>query len=179
MPLHLLKATAAWRPLFIALSRQGAAVPGGGSCTATQNLRVGGQAQGMYGLLAGLGVPWQHPVSQPARCLLVKGPAHAAVWAVLPVQVGQAAYHVPHVRVFLPPTLPLPSRTTPPPQILDCLDLPPEYRSLLTTDDHETNLHAGANCAGWLFEGACARLDSLGTWAAGCGVQVRLFEGSL
>lgn len=30
------------------------------------------------------------------------------------------------------------------PQILDCLNLPPEYRSLLTTDDHETNLHAGA-----------------------------------
>ncbi|KAI7837835.1 hypothetical protein COHA_008323 [Chlorella ohadii] len=27
-------------------------------------------------------------------------------------------------------------------KILDCLNLPPEYRSLLTTDDHETNLHA-------------------------------------
>jgi hypothetical protein len=32
------------------------------------------------------------------------------------------------------------------PQILDCLDLPAEYRSLLTTDDQETNLHAG----GWI-----------------------------
>lgn len=29
------------------------------------------------------------------------------------------------------------------PQILDCLDLPEQYRSLLTTDDQETNLHAG------------------------------------
>ena len=29
-------------------------------------------------------------------------------------------------------------------QILDCLELPPEYAALLTTDDHETNLHAGA-----------------------------------
>ena len=28
-------------------------------------------------------------------------------------------------------------------QILDCLDLPEEYRTLLTTDDKETNLHAG------------------------------------
>lgn len=27
-------------------------------------------------------------------------------------------------------------------KILDCLDLPEEYRCLLTTDDHETNLHA-------------------------------------
>jgi DNA cross-link repair 1A protein len=27
-------------------------------------------------------------------------------------------------------------------KILDCLDLPPEYRDLLTTDDGDTNLHA-------------------------------------
>jgi hypothetical protein len=26
--------------------------------------------------------------------------------------------------------------------VLDCLDLPPEYSGLLTTDDQETNLHA-------------------------------------
>ena len=40
-------------------------------------------------------------------------------------------------------------------QVLDCLDLPAEYSSLLTTDDSETNLHA-------------VRGEREGRWGASC-----------
>ena len=66
-------------------------------------------------------------------------------------------------------------------QILDCLDLPAEYRSLLTTDDLETNLHAGGyiqirlQCAAVLVGGkmgmqlrnAGGHVSQLADWLAG------------
>lgn len=51
-------------------------------------------------------------------------------------------------------------------QVLDCLDLPPEYASLLTTDDSETNLHA----VGGLGLGLC--VEELGhPCSASCGPE--------
>lgn len=61
-------------------------------------------------------------------------------------------------------------------QVLDCLDLPPEYSSLLTCNDAETNLHAVplwmvrwerlSTPAGRAATGACSRASAASTLPA-------------
>ena len=84
--------------------------------------------------------------SLPAAAALPCGGAGTSVHAVAP---RRPAAHDSCVLVASPVTQTRPPAQPPtrglcPHQILDCLALPPEYASLLTTDDTETNLHAGA-----------------------------------
>lgn len=136
------------------LCRQGAAVPGGGARAAAQDLRVGRQAQGERPSCRAYPAACEASQASHARRRPTQSRhAHTACGGDhrFPHPLCLDCLDLPPKRRRWPfrpaPCLASTRRrclTQPtPPQILDCLDLPPEYRSLLTTDDHETNLHAG------------------------------------